>query len=179
MDWNICSPFWEEKALLLSFYLFILPLNKKIFLNWNVFFSAFLSSVRGILYSLLFFYKWNLFNSNTCLDFLDLNIFSNFCDERERELVFPPVFIRLKSFRVKYFSSFREEREREGREGSCIPSHLSTIKFFSWIKIFFSSFREEREREQGRDGRERALLFPAASDSTDIDSQQSWTWTFE
>ena len=66
-------------------------------------------------------------------------LFSNFCDERERELVFPPVFIRLKSFRLKYFSSFREERERE----------------------------------QGRDGRERALLFPAASDSTDIDSQQS------
>merc|ERR1711974_582001 len=30
------------------------------------------------------------------------------------------------------------------------------------------SFREERERELGRDGRERALLFPAASDSTDI-----------
>ena len=42
-----------------------------------------------------------------------------------------------------------------------------------FICICICSFREERERE-GREGRERALLFPAASDSTDIDSQQSW-----
>ena len=46
-------------------------------------------------------------------------------------------------------------------------------KICIFICICICSFREERERE-GREGRERALLFPAASDSTDIDSQQSW-----
>ena len=52
--------------------------------------------------------------------------------------------------------------------------YFFTIVFvFVFLQDSICSFREERERE-GREGRERALLFPAASDSTDIDSQQSW-----